>query len=287
VNDPNQTAVVSLGFNQTWGIEPPSGDVPLAYTSDFRTMTGGVRFFIFGSGANSFTTLTSLNTSYGLHAIGTSAVTFNPKAIIFTCFERDAKDRVQTKPSANASAGASPLLALVTPLYCDQQLQQLSSVLIEPEPQTFAGRLLRFGTRWLAPMPLFAAAVNPGGRGGTKAGLSDFELVAANAVEQRLETPADQGPLQPVTAVVEVVALGLNNTEVPVEGVDITLTIIGNQGSWNVNPNPPTGTTNEFGKATITFTIDKSGGYTVSSAASLSGYTIAPDTSEMFHILGQ
>ena len=79
-------------------------------------------------------------------------------------------------------------------------------------------------------------------------------------------------------------AVGTGNTQVPVEGVHLTLTVIGNQGSFTVTPQAPNGTTLDDGKASITFTLDKPGGYTISSGATLGGYQIAPASSLMFHI---
>jgi hypothetical protein len=280
LTDANQIAVVSLGFDPIWGIEPPSAvtspSTTPAYTSDFRTMSNSVRFLIFGSGAPSFTTLTSFHTSYGLHTIPT--VSFNPQAVVFTCLQTDdAKNRIQHKKTPDASASASPVLALRVPLYCGT----LTAMLEDAEPRTLAGRLLRL----FAPEPLHAAVVLTKGGGGGISTLSDFELVEGVTLQQTFDTqPADAFAFQPITVVLKVVALGTGNTQVPVEGVQLTLTVIGNQGSFTVNPQPPTGTTGDDGKATITFTLDKPGGYTISSGATLGGYQIAPASSLMFHI---
>jgi len=284
-DDPDQTAVVSLGgTGKIWGIEPPSalvGDPAVrTYTSDFGTMTGGVRFLIYGSSASSFTTLTSLNTSYGLHTIPT--VSFIPEAVVFTCVEVDdetGKGRIQHEKTPNVASN-SPLLALQIPLYCGTLS---TAMLTEPGPGTFAGRLLRL----FSPQPLHAAVAlkTSAGGGGGVATLSDFELVEGGTLDHTFDTePEDALALQPITVVLKVVALGLNSTQVPVEGVQITLTIAGNQGSFNINPPTPSGTTGEDGKATISFTLDKPGGYTISSTATLGGYQIAPATSLMFHI---
>jgi len=283
LTDANQTAVVSLGFDPIWGIEPPSAVTPPsitpAYTSDFRTMSkNNVRFLIFGSGAPSFTTLTSLQTSYGLHTIPT--VSFDPQAVVFNCVPTDdaGKNRIQHKKTPNADASASPVLALRVPLYCGT----LTAMVKDAEPRTLAGRLLRL----FSPQPLHAAAVAlvKGGGGGIST-LSDFELVLGGTLQHTFDTqPADTFALKPITVVLKVVALGTGNTQVPVEGVHLTLTVVGNQGSFTVDPQPPTGTTGDDGKATITFTLDKPGGYTISSGATLGGYQIAPATSLMFHI---
>jgi hypothetical protein len=281
--DANQTAVVSLGFDPIWGIEPPSAVTPPsttpAYTSDFGTMSNNVRFLIFGSGAPTFTTLTSLHTSYGLHTIPT--VSFNPQAVVFTCVPTDdatGKNRIQHKKTPNADPSASPVLALRVPLYCGT----LTAMLKDQEPRTFAGRLLRL----FSPEPLHAAAValTKGGGGGIST-LSDFELVQGVTLQHTFDTqPADAFAFQTITVVLKVVAVGTGNTQVPVEGAQLTLTVIGNQGSFTVNPQLPTGTTGDDGKATITFTLDKPGGYTISSGATLGGYQIASATSLMFHI---
>lgn len=277
-------AVVSLGgTGKIWGIEPPSALVGnpavRTYTSDFGTMTGGVRFLIYGSSASSFTTLTSLNTSYGLHTIPT--VNFIPEAVVFTCVEVDdetGKGRIQHEKTPNVASN-SPLLALQIPLYCGTLS---TAMLTEPGPGTFAGRLLRL----FSPQPLHAAAVlSRLGGGGGVATLSDFELVEGVTLQHTFDTqPPDAFAGQDVTVVLKVVALGSNNSQVPIEGVKLTLTVIGNQGSFTVDPPTPTGTTGEDGKATISFKLDKPGGYTISSTATLSGYTIAPINSLMFHI---
>ena len=169
--DANQIAVVSLDFDPIWGIEPPSAitspSTTPAYTSNFRTMSNNVRFLIFGSGAPSFTTLTSLQTSYGLHTIPT--VSFNPQAVVFNCVPTDdaGKNRIQHKKTPNADASASPVLALRLPLYCGT----LTAMVKDAEPRTLAGRLLRL----FSPQPLHAAAVAlvKGGGGGIST-LSDF-----------------------------------------------------------------------------------------------------------------
>jgi hypothetical protein len=275
--DANTTAVVSLGFSPIWGIEPPSSG--LAYTSEVGIMSSNVRVLIFGAGASSFTTLTSLNTSYGLHTIPT--VSFNPQAVVFTCVPTDdatGKSRVQHKTTPDAGATTSPVLALRVPLYC----ATLTAMLQDAEPRTLAGRLLRL----FSPEPLHAAVVSTtkGGGGGIST-LSDFELVKGDSLQHTFDTqPADNFINQPITVVLKVVALGTGNTQVPVEGVSLSLTVVGNQGSFNVTPPVPTGITGDDGKATITFSLDKTGGYTISSGATLGGYTIPSATSLMFHI---
>ena len=52
----------------------------------------------------------------------------------------------------------------------------------------------------------------------------------------------------------------------PIEGVGITLSVTGNSGSFNLTPPAPTGVTDTDGKVSITFQLDKAGGYTIKAA---------------------
>jgi hypothetical protein len=284
-DDPNFEPVVSRGLTPKWGIEPPSttgevgGDF---YTSDFSAMTGGVRAAYYGSVPSSFTTLQTLtgDPRYSIHA--SQAVTFSPEAIVGTCFATtDASpNRLQHKKSA----GGVPLLALQIPLLCGPKIVVMTA---EPEPATFAGRLLRLGEQLFAPAPLQAAALGKSGGGGGISTLSDFEYVKAGSLVQSFnpDPPADAHIDQQTSATVEVVAPGAGNTKVPIEGVTVTLQVAGNSGSWNLDPSSPSGVTDENGRTTITFSLDKTGGYTITATATVEGYTITPVTSLMFHII--
>src|SRR5215208_2032431 len=280
-SDANRTAVLSLGstadFTSMWGIEPPSASSgsgqPKVYTSDFKTMTtsplkpDGVRFLVFGSPAASFTDLISQRSSYGIHTI--PAVTFNPEAIVGTCAATVAASRVEHQ----FSSGTSAVLALREPLFCGSS----TGLLGQEQPATFAHRLLRV----LLPPPLSATVALLRGGGGGISTLSDFELVEADTITlSYLVQPNDARALKTVSLTVQAVAGGpATSPKVPVEGVQIALDVVGNQGSFIVDPAIPTATTGEDGKATITFTLDKAGGYTVQSAAALDGYLMAPITS--------
>jgi hypothetical protein len=286
-SDPLSAPVYSrapTSSNPRWGIEPPSGIVAPAtepeYTSDWPTMSGNVRLALYGSGPAPFTTLQTLGTSYSIHA--SQAVTFNPEAIVGVCKPTDdaGPNRVQHKVAPNANAANSPVLALQVPLFCDGTF---TAMRLDPERRSLADRLLDF----FAPSPLHAALLNRSGGGGGISTLSDFEYVTAGSVEQSFDTaPADAEALAPIPVVVRVFAVGTTNTPpVPVEGVTVSLTIVGNMGSYNlVALTPLTQTTDETGVLSFSFTLDKPGGYTLTSNASVGGYTIEALNSDMFHI---
>jgi hypothetical protein len=64
--------------------------------------------------------------------------------------------------------------------------------------------------------------------------------------------------------------------------VTVSLTVVGNMGSYNlVALTPLTQTTDETGVHSFSFTLDKPGGYSLTSSASVGGYTIQSLTSDI------
>jgi len=115
--------------------------------------------------------------------------------------------------------------------------------------------------RVLMPTPAFAAVVNPGGTGGRAGGFSTFYAVdGGNFVLAFTQQPTDNFTNTDISVTVNATA-SVNSA--PIEGVGISLAVTGNSGSFNVNPPVPKGVTDPAGNATITFQIDKAGGYTI------------------------
>jgi hypothetical protein len=115
--------------------------------------------------------------------------------------------------------------------------------------------------RVFAPTPAFAAVVNPGGTGGRAGGFSTFYAVdGGNFVLFFAQQPTDNFTNTNISVTVNATA-SVNSA--PIEGVGISLAVTGNSGSFNVNPPVPKAVTDPAGNATITFQIDKAGGYTI------------------------
>jgi len=146
-----------------------------------------------------------------------------------------------------------------------------------------------FLRRWLAPTPVYAAVLNPGGTGGLARGYSTFSVVdAGNLVVNFTQQPVDGTTSTTFTVKVQVTA---SNTGAPIEGVAISLTVQSNQGSFTVTPPVPTGTTDVSGVASIPLSIDKPGGYTlvatttgIVNSGNIRSYPVATATSNLFNL---
>ena len=131
---------------------------------------------------------------------------------------------------------------------------------------------LKRAASWLAPRPLYAAAMPTrfgGGGAGLVDGLSEIGPVTFTSTVSFFRAPKtiklSAQPQSPPIAVLNKTANGN-----PLAGVLIELSVVGNSGSFT---NPPQGyqaTTNDDGIAEFTnFKIDKSGGYTITAKSAL------------------
>ena len=131
---------------------------------------------------------------------------------------------------------------------------------------------LKRATSWLAPRPLYAAAMPTrfgGGGAGLVDGLSEIGPVSFTSVVSFATFPKTiRLSKQPQTFTV------LNETANgnPLAGVTITLTVVGNSGSFTNPPIGNTAVTDDNGIATFDqLFLDKSGGYTITASSPLGG----------------
>ena len=133
---------------------------------------------------------------------------------------------------------------------------------------------LKRAASWLAPRPLYAAAMPTafgGGGAGLVDGLSEIGPVSFSEVVSFSTPPKtiklSRQPQDPPIAVIDTTSNGN-----PLAGVEITLSVIGNSGSYSYPPGSNIAVTNELGIATFpNFVIDKSGGYTITATSSIGG----------------
>ena len=134
--------------------------------------------------------------------------------------------------------------------------------------------MMQVAAKWFTPQPLFAAPLYGGG-GGLVSGLSEIGPVTYTSVVSFSNPPRDiklsKQPQSPAIAVIDTTTNGN-----PLKGVVITLSVVGNSGSFT---NPPQGyqaTTNDDGIATFSnLVIDKSGGYTITATSEVGGSATA------------
>ncbi len=132
--------------------------------------------------------------------------------------------------------------------------------------------LLDFARRVFAPEVAHAALVSPPGTGGLARGFSTFTVVDADTINLAFTTEPEDGTTHTdITVVVRATgdAFAPPN-QTPVEGAVVELNVAGNSGSFTVTaptctgqPCKPSGITDVNGNASITFQIDKPGGYTL------------------------
>jgi hypothetical protein len=133
---------------------------------------------------------------------------------------------------------------------------------------------LKQAASWLAPRPLYAAAMPTsfgGGGAGLVDNLSDIGPVSFTSVVSFSNPPTNiQLSAQPHTPPIAVIDTTSNGN--PIAGVEITLEVVGNSGSYSYPPGSNKALTNNEGIATFPlFVIDKSGGYTITANSSVGG----------------
>jgi len=179
-----------------------------------------------------------------------------------------------TSPTARAlhqHGTESTILAPVQMTFCNGDDDVLGSV--SSRTSLFAYGLQRAAS-WLAPRPLFAAAMPTsfgGGGAGLVDGLSEIGPVSFTEVVTFDNAPTNIAlaaqPHNPPIAVIDTTSNGN-----PLAGVEITLSVVGNSGSFSYPEGSNIATTNEFGIATFpNFVIDKAGGYTIQATSKIGG----------------
>jgi hypothetical protein len=131
--------------------------------------------------------------------------------------------------------------------------------------------MMEVATRWFTPQPLFAMPAFGGG-GGLVSGLSELGPVTYTSVVSFTVPPKNTSlsasPQFPDTVTVTDTTANGN----PLKGVLITLTVVGNSGSFTNPPQGSTAYTNDSGIAVFpNLYIDKAGGYTITATSEVGG----------------
>jgi hypothetical protein len=163
------------------------------------------------------------------------------------------------------------ILAPVQMTFCNGDDDVLGSV---SSPTSSFAYGLRRAANWLAPRPLFAATMPTsfgGGGAGLVDGLSEIGPVSFTSVVSFSNAPTNIAlsaqPHSPPIAVIDTTSKGN-----PLAGVQITLAVIGNSGSFSYPVGSNIALTNDLGIATFpNFVIDKSGGYTITATSAVGG----------------
>jgi hypothetical protein len=166
------------------------------------------------------------------------------------------------------------------------------------QPRT--GRLFGWLRDVFAPTPLHAALLSPPGTGGLARGFSTFFPVDAGSIQLSFPQGGEPKPREKVNQTITIqvqanaqVVTG-NGTVVnaaPIEGVVLSMRVIGNSGGFTLTPPAPTATTGPNGIATLTFTLDQPGGYQIEitsvnivNASQLRGYDPVTILTKLFHL---
>jgi hypothetical protein len=128
-------------------------------------------------------------------------------------------------------------------------------------------------TSWLAPQPAYASpAMMPvgGGGAGLVGGLSEIGPVSYVSVVSFTQAPGNTSVSANPQFVPTVTVKNATANGNALKGAVITLTVVGNNGSFNISGN--VATTDASGVATFpTLHIDKAGGYTLTATSELGG----------------
>ena len=196
---------------------------------------------------------------------------FNGLARVAMCINKDAKDRVQEITSGvQRVLEVTDFTGLVT-----------CSTTTGMAPTGVFGRVLQVARKLVMPSEAYAAALG-GGTGGLLGGLSDLGVVTVSAVSLTISKVPDGVTTAPLAEFTVVARAPSGST---VAGVDVTINVIGNNGSYTVIGDP-TARTDFNGIAHFTnVRIDKPGGYTVQATSQYEDYGAqGAATSRMFHI---
>ena len=235
-----------------YGAEPSSGNWPLSGPTLFY----GVRLL-----ASSLANEAASGVLFDLKTYP-SDLTFVPEIRTGVCFIDDVNARILHKHGANA---------VVLPPAGSLSFCPTAS---NTQSRTFPG--YAFAARvasWLAPQPAYAAAMAMplgGGGAGLVSGLSEIGPVTYTSVVSFTQAPQNTSLSANPQFVPVVTVLNVTSNGNPLKGAVITLTVVGNNGSYNISNN--VATTDDAGVATFpTLRIDKAGGYTMTATSELGG----------------
>jgi hypothetical protein len=199
---------------------------------------------------------------------------FNGLGRVAMCVNKDDKDRVQ-----EISTGVQRVLEDVT--FTDLITCLPAAPVVGMAPTSIFGRILQVARNVFLPAEAYASQEG-GGTGGLLGGLSDLGVVTVGSVSLTFSKIPDGVSTQPLSEFTVTAKTPSGST---VAGVDVIITVIGNNGSFKVTGDT-TARTDFNGVAHFgTVQIDKPGGYTVQATSSYDDYGAqGAATSKMFHI---
>jgi hypothetical protein len=254
------TARYNVGNSPAFGAEPNGGTWPVS---------GPTLFY----GSDVVVSTLSNELVKGTVADIKSLPVYSPFASKFkagVCKVTDSYARALHQHTVNNQVDAT-ILAPVKMSFCIGDDDVLGSA---SGPMSSFAFGLKQAASWLAPRPLYAAAMPTrfgGGGAGLVDGLSEIGPVTFTSVVSFSNPPKtiklSKQPHDPPIAVTDTTSNGN-----PLAGVEITLTVVGNSGSFSYPVGSNIALTNELGIATFpNFVIDKSGGYTITAESAVGG----------------
>ena len=249
VADPVDPVVTRLG-GSALGLDP-------SVTNNTWALTLGGRTFIYAQKNTTALVGGLIGAAYDWNTVPKRTTLPNRTLVLGIC-QQDAKSLLQENSAIVQFQSVAFLEALTGRKLCPTTVGTEGGSWRDP---------FGLARRLFTPTPAFAAVVNPGGTGGKIGGFSTFYVVDAGSIVLTItQQPTDGLINKPITVKVRANAnvTDQNGTNTaPIEGVIVTATVAGNSGSFNLAPPIPTDTTDTAGEATLTFQIDKPGGYTV------------------------
>ena len=247
-----------------FGAEPSTGNWPI---------TGKVLFHAYRLLATSFANETPAGTVFDLKTYPEN-LTFTPEIKTGVCVLTDANGRILHKHGLDPAVILPPAGTLS---FCPTSSNSAAST------SMFAWAASQ-ATSWLAPQPAYAStAMMPvgGGGAGLVGGLSEIGPVSYVSVVTFTVPPANTSVSANPQFVPTITVQNATANGNALKGAVITLTVVGNNGSFNISGN--IATTDASGIATFpSLHIDKAGGYTLTATSELGGSAQA-----IFQINGQ
>jgi hypothetical protein len=261
------TAVVSrliVSGAPAFGAEPSTGNWPI---------TGKVLFYGNRLLATSFANETPAGTVFDLKTFPDN-LTFVPEIKTGVCTLTDPNGRILHKHALDPAVILPPAGTLS---FCP-------TVSNSAAPTSMFAWAASQATSWLVPQPAYASpammAVGGGGAG-LVGGLSEIGPVSYVSVVSFTQAPGNTSVSANPQFVPTVTVQNVTSNGNALKGAVITLTVVGNQGSFTITGN--VATTDASGIATFpALSIDKAGGYTVTATSELGGSAQA-----VFQINGQ
>lgn len=247
-----------------FGAEPSTGNWPV---------TGNVLFYGFKLTRTSFANESSAGTVFDLKTYPAD-LTYTPEIKTGVCTLTDPNARILHKHAADPAVILPPAGTLS---FCPTSSNTTA-------PTSMFAWAASQAASWFAPQPAYASPAMMlvgGGGAGLVSGLSEIGPVSYVSTVSITVPPRNTSVSANPQFVPTVTVLNVTANGNALKGAVITLTVVGNQGSFTITGN--TAVTDASGIATFpSLHIDKAGGYTLTASSELGGSAQA-----VFQINGQ